>query len=326
MTDELKHRLDAELPSGRVPFALDTDEAVRLGRRSRKHRRLLAGGGSVLSAVAVVALVVGLLAPGGSPSESDDAADDPATTDTDFPELDPDLVYSWAGPAYTDEPPKAESALSEAFWKHIDTAFPDAQLYGFLDGEPIADTDRVKTGFFYREEQSLMAEPIGDDPESIPDYIGFDRQTHSLLQWDHSPDGPGGAYGSVTIKFDQEAEGPDDIDVTVFPPGGFKKDSGDAYDLAACSTDMHQNDRESCVAEPATGPNGEELREVTMKVRERGESSTVAAHAVVLYREDGSAVLVTDQVQMAHQPGSGPQLTLKELQGIAAAIAPVSVE
>ncbi|ADD42717.1 hypothetical protein [Stackebrandtia nassauensis] len=324
MNEDIKTELDAELPHGRVPFALDTDKAVDLGRRTRKRRKLLATGGSVLSAVAVTGLVVTLLTPG-QPSD-DQAADDKTNNqDGDFPELNPKFHYQWAGGAYqNNKPPKPIDDYTAAFWKHLDSEYPDAKLswFGGDSGNHAEGEDAV---YFHREEQMLIGLEDPTDPESMPDKsIHYDRDTYSMLQWDDTPES--GGASDPTFAFTEDRGTDDTLTILVFPAGTYKKDSGDVYDPAGCNNDDSFTQFESCDAEKAEGPDGQDLRQVSMKTEDDGQPPVEAERSVVYYRADGSAVVVSDEVSRTKESDPAPYLSYEQLAEFAFALPDTPVE
>lgn len=324
MNEDIKTGLDTELPSGRVPFALDTDRAVVLGRRTRKRRKLLATGGSVLSAVAVTGLVVTMLTPG-QPSD-DKTADDKSTTENSgFPELNPDFHYQWAGGAYQgDKPPKPIDDYTAAFWDHVDREYPDAKPFWF-GGDSEHHAEREEAIFFHREEQSLIGMEDPTDPESMPDKsIHYDRDTYSLLQWDDSPEA--GGASDPAFEFTEDRKTDDTLTILVFPAGTYKKDSGDVYDPAGCNNDDSFTEFESCDAEQSEGPDGQELRQVSMKTKDDGQPPVEAERSIVYYRADGSAVVVSDEVSRMKESDPAPYLSYEQLAEFAYALPTTPVE
>lgn len=321
MNEDIKTGLDAELPSGRVPFALDTDSAVRLGRRTRKRRKLLAGGGSVLSAVAVTGLVVSILTPA-QPNEDDGTVNDKTTQESSFPELDPKYDYAWANGGFRqDDPPKPIEDYTAAFWDHLDENYPEAEISWFEDSSQ-HQNQRDEAVYFYREEQSLIGTEDQGDPEAEFDDIHFDRIAYRLLQWSDTPE-IGGA-SDPAFEFTEDAKTDDSLNIYVFPAGTFVKDSGDAYDPAGCSTSNTQF--ESCDAEKAEGPDGQDLRHVSMKIKDDGQPPVESERSVVHYRADGSAVLVADVTMRLKESEPAPYLTYEQLAEFAFALPDTPVD
>lgn len=317
MNEDIKTGLDAELPSGSVPFSLDTDEAVRLGRRSRKHRRLAAVGGSVLSVAAVTALVLTVLTPGGLFS----GGQDNAAAGDELPDLDPKLRYEWLSGADTVEDTPVTKAYDEAFWSHWNAehpeARPDHKQYQ-VEGQP---TQTPKEEPRLRVDQRELVEWKGDTGETI--------YKHSLisLQVEYG-DENSSITGPMGFQFGDGM--PNFVDVQVIPDGRFRIGTEDVYDLAWCDDDEDAF-TDDCEVTKTTGPDGERIENVLSKeIRTEDDKLSGVGRKTIVYRADGSAVVVSDTINGEHG-GVGPDeekdlgdakpaLSFEELTAIALAL------
>jgi hypothetical protein len=299
MTDDIKGRLDAELPDHPVPFALTADGAVTVGRRARRRRRLLAGGSGLLS-IAVAAVLVTAGVNGGLMADPAPVTEESPVVE--LPDLDPYGEYTWSigwepwtGPVVN---PGTE-AYTDAFWRHFQAEYPQAELDPteyYTEGQP----------------QGTVKEPLG-----------FRVVTYELEQAGSGTVHSHAAYGLLLVMGDdsssqtgpmqfQFGDGmPNFLDVTVHPAGSYRQDAGDLLDLAYCwpGDDFYRNE---CVTTETTGPAGERVQQIDLTSFrvESGEIST-RAREVVLYREDGTAVEVSTQIS-GTSPGQNDQHVTSE--------------
>ncbi|MGH8875935.1 MAG: hypothetical protein ACRD0P_01100 [Stackebrandtia sp.] len=334
MNEDIKTGLEAELPAGRVPFNLDPDRAVALGRRGRRNRRLISGGGTVLSAVALTGLIVVSLTPG-PPSDPDTPADDSAQPSLQAdppPKLEPDQDYMWMGePDGETEQTDSTGKYTKAFWDHFSENFPDADMYELThdDGSwVVPDGPAADTGYFTKEDLSLF-ESFGDPSDGGDAETGdevYDRTVFSLEQYQDGPDQMGGSSDELTVRFAPGAEEEDYIDVTVFQSGSYTRDSGSAADLTSCDIGGGSSGYSPCYAEDFTGPDGEDMQQVTKMLKDDGSEPVEAGRALVHYRDDGSAVVVSDDTLRTSEKMPAPHLSFEDLAGIATAMPGTAVE
>lgn len=322
MIDDIRQQLDAELPAQRVPFALDAEQAVAGGRKAQRRRRLTMAGTGLLSIVAASAVVIATLAPGtgnGEDSPKPLGSNGPAEG---LPQLDPDLNYAWGGPPSEKELDDANPSYTQAFWEYLTTQLPQVAPYKLDDGnggpEKMPATD--ETAAFTLGSYSLSQITKEDSP-GVPREYGpelFTREAYALTQY-LGPDPMGGTNAEMLIQVDDHDV--ERLAVMVLPPDTFTRGTGTPMDPAGCHNDNTFTSFSSCEAVDALGPDGQDIQHVTMQTRDDGAEPSPSGHDVVLYRQDGSAVIVSNESW-----GDELTLTFDQLAGIALALPQTPVE
>lgn len=321
MNDDIRQQLDADLPERRVPFALDADLAVAGGRKAQCRRRLAMAGTGLLSILAASAVVIATMVPGAGNGQHDPVPLHSGDSDEELPRLDPDLNYEWGGPPSSRTLDDANPDYTQAFWKHLATQLPEVAPYKTTNtggGEKMPATGN--TGSFTLDEYSLSQvikeDSMGEPPEYGPEL--FTRETYTLTQY-LGPDQWEGTTSPMRIQVgDHEAEL---LSVLVLSPDTYTRGTGDPLDPACCHNDNSFTSFSSCGAVDTTGPDGQDIQNVTMRITDDGGASSVDARDVVLYRQDGSAVIVSNE-----GGGDEPTMTFDQLTGIALALPVAPVE
>ena len=305
MTDELNRLMDEATHTDAPPSHLDTDTLLHKGRQgARRHRRLVVTG--AVAAVLAIGTPVGLLATAGAdPSDPDHAAPaaDPLEPPYDLPQpaMKDGYHYQWdywgdfangpgnwedAQPVPTEETEKYDAAM----WDYFDSTYDDVAV----DANPNAgqtewvDPDDEPNQHVLREELELN-EYAPDEPmptatlstEPIPNY----------------------SYSQEVRLGGADAAGPDWIQLTVYPEGGYRPgDPGneDPTYLYTC-TDRPGTGQPAAAdreCEESTGPNGETIVTITASNSIGDADSpteTTRDLTTVLYRADGTAIVLFDE-------------------------------
>lgn len=316
MNEQIRERIDAELPPGGIPVGLDVDTVMR-SSRSRRTRVRLVGGGAVLASVAVVAalvLSVMTLAPSGG---ADDAAS-PNGPVKDDPVLDPDKDFHWDG-AFPAKKTDVAKAYTKAYWEYMLTEHPEAtfaktNLLG--DEHTPTEGDQSAYAHFMEGEDRLMKGSREDRPNSDQNPV---RQRTVLNLYERDEPGEGSENTTccmLNYEFDGDDGDPDGIELAVYPKGTYTKRTGDAMDLT--TNDGPYDTR----IDDVVGPDGEDIQYVTDSTQANSADFENEAEDfrwfVVVYRADGSAVVV--KLNSGGDDATEPNLSFTELQGIALAL------
>lgn len=284
MSNEIKNFIDTELPPGTAPVSLDVDAVMRGNRNARMKRRLVGGGATLASIVAVVALVLSVmtLVPSGEGVNSDDAATKSNAEDT---VLDPGKKYYWDGPVST-RATEASKAYTTAFWDYFAEEHPDIDLvYGmFTDKEKIVTKDFADYSFFLSAGYELFE---GDEFENTDSSVPVSERTILNLFDRNDPDtnSPSGCCGAG-LRYSDDEKDTDQFELDVLPEGSFTKGTKDVLDPAFFGPKAtHDSDT-------TTGPNGEQVQNVSVELPDDNDGGHNVARATVVYRADGSAVVV----------------------------------
>lgn len=345
MNDEIKELLGKALPPS-PPTAMDGDTAVADGRRRLGRRRYAAGGGA-LAGVAAVAVTISLamntvggnggipgVDVGASPSAS--ASEDPGSGDPGeklFRQLDPDgdgrmevdmpvvdlpympdgTVGGW-NPGFTGVDTAEAATYSDAFWAYLDQTYPG---YEDLTAETMPEDINVAPGVrsVVRDHTAQLIEQVSETESRTMRYV----MPIYILEFSQ-----GGFSSPATVEL-PGAEHADGLGMEIYPVGGFTDGTDGIFDLAACEdyetpanggrTLDHQLD-----CDESDGPNGELVRTVRedMTGSDGGWSVTLTS---ILYREDGTAVVVTDTVEdWEGAEVRDPELGFDDLTALAAAM------
>lgn len=308
MTKDIKELLDET--AGREPLtAFDADAALKRGHGAMTRRRLAVGGlttGVVAIVAAAIVALPAVMGPAGSGDPNDPGPGANAAQDPDaLPELNPEKYYTWTDDyLWRDSEPTELPRVPTDLTVKYDDAF-----FGLLD-EEYGGYERVEYDEFLRTTPTLIEtdEPVtgsdGDPFEIIDEQVayrlklGIVNGADGLQPWGKDK----GEYEGLGIDvrapggFGEGTEGPGNDSVNGYP--GF-------FDLVGCSDyeDAIQAGQTITVEVECTEKEtakGEKLIEVT-EVIERGTEYEGTNRKVVLYRVDGSAVIVTDSSGEAKQ-------------------------
>ncbi|MEV0650379.1 hypothetical protein AB0I28_34480 [Phytomonospora sp. NPDC050363] len=368
MTEDLKIMLDHASEQS-PPHALDTDTVVKRGRNRVRRRGLALVGGAALSVAAVTAVSVAVAsslptAPKAEETPPVAAAEPPP--DYTLPDLDPDGRFEWNSAERTDDATGAQltAALTAYFAGH----HPEAKVARWGPEK----TDVNGNNFSYVRNLAELTEPQSTfqvsrytnqliDAEVELDLENPDLESRVVytapvyrlwnggeLRTDVDTGATIGRATGAPIAFDGEgADQLDDLQVALFPPGGYRtghdatKDSigdpGNGHLVEGCD----DHDVKGHHGGPGTevtyrcdelaGPNGERITTVAARETYKQDGTTLALNTVVVIRTDGTALVVTDSptTGMEWTQGSGdgpggPALDLDELTELALAVPLVS--
>lgn len=329
MTQELARSLDEELAALTPPSAITSATILHKGHKA-VFRRRSAVGGAIASGIAAVVAVAVLVAPGAPPDDrgtfGEAAAPQPAFP---LPALDPGTDYVWHDP-YGD--PQITDATEETTkaWHAAVAEIEGATLYAHADNGdwvPLTETNR---------------NPITRDERDMYRIVG-DQKTDP----DTEPVGYAAPYfngGDVALAFGGSVLA-DSLWVSVHANGSFLPGAGQPYGnstdeaapyLAAGCEDYGYQGHDEVVATvdytcaESTGPGDERVLTVRTLMARDG----LVFHrelTVVLYRLDGTAVVVTDQLTDISKTRTSMAeadlgLTPENLLGLALALPSVTVD
>ena len=319
-TRELGRSLDAEFAASTPSSAITGDAIIHKGRKVRRHRRLaLAGTGAavVAAAVAVALAVPGVMSEGGTDDSGpigEAVVEQPAFP---LPELDPDKGYYWmplvSGSAPTDE----TRTLDAAYREHMAT---------LIDGLVTSDLKPMQ-----RYERGIESQAV-DDAEGNNELLPYSAPLY---------------YGGGAAVRSEDGEHQDTVTVEVSAKGSFLPGPGQPfganggapapYLVPGCedySYNGHgiEENRLSVDFEcsTSTGPDGEQVLSVTHLLRAAGGELRSVRQYVVVYRLDGTAIVVTDNLEAIGQEvadlrGVEPGLSEQDLLALALAMPDVVV-
>lgn len=222
-------------------------------------------------------------------------------------------------------PDSTAAAYTAALWKHFAQRYPGVTPRDTTsDGHAEMPGPVTDTGWFTRESQTLdqvvPAEYIPFESYGGAVYTRTVLGLHQSIGKDNPVSPDADSYDSVMVQFDNTTH-PDILDLWIIPPRTYTKDAGGALDLTACGYTLPAFKTSTCDITPAKGPNGEKLRFVTGRTKlaesEPERRAEGSEHFAVLYRIDGSAVVVRDA---AYTAGHAPSLSFSELATIALAL------
>lgn len=349
MSRDIRELLDGAI-GDTPPARLDSDSATGLGRRALGRRRAYAGGGA-LAGVAAAALAVTLVMntvggghgslPGGNAGLQPSASDGPEVSgsyhDPAAEKYDPDgdgilevdmpvvtlpqvdeanpFGYGW-NPGFVGKDTPEADAYGEAFWAYLERTYPGhtdmtAELLKDRIGDATGVHAKVRdhTAELVKGVSANEAWPTGD---VMPIY---------LLEFNQN-----GFSSDTMIQLPGE-EHPDGLGLAIYPVGGFTTGVNGVFDLAQCEDYEHgangdRTIRESYTCGETTGPNGELVRTIRQASTEVGGGGWAVKLSTILYRADGTAVVVTDGVEdwAGERPQADPVLDHQELLALAAAM------
>lgn len=359
MTDDIKVLLD-HASSASPLKAFDIDTVVRRGRGRARRRRLGLAGGGLFGVAALTAATIGLssvIAPQtGAAPEQVGGTQPPAKTYT-LPELDPAKKYYWRSYDWKSQPRVDDATaaeLTDALRSYLAEHFPQLKVIQYGPEEELFTNP---DGSSYPRAKAKLVAP---DDEQSPFRVS--RYTNRLVteggQIVHEQPVYRVRYASEaangdTLDFLSGAEiavdgsGVDQTDllrVALYPAGGFRigydpsqdgwRDPVNGYLIKGCDTydvtDAHEgttDDRRfSFDCTESTGPNGERILAVAFHETYLDADVTSTINTVVVYRTDGTAVVVGDTPRPGLNWRQGqpapetPGLTIEALTGLALAV------
>lgn len=307
MNDEMLRLFAEHEKTDGPPLGLDSEALARKGRKHLRVRRLSAVGG-LTAAVAVVAAVAVTLTGLATPSPADEAADGVEQPEYPLPELPepPEgAEYRWNDVLGTTETSTAATAYGESFrdwfadngmelahWPG--TAIGSRELFGGNPAESDWDFEGITIPYYGIKSRV--------DPEDFATMADAGRV----------------GYGED-----------DTVSLRVHPRGSFEPGAGDTYEyLATCTDDVALGINDGWrdadyTCDETTGPDGElVLRQHAVFEHDHGLWVTV--NRVIVFRADGTAVEVDDEVRSDAE--SSLPLSLDELTDLALSMPDAIVE
>jgi hypothetical protein len=334
MTDDLRIAIDVELPAGSAQFSsLDVDSAVAAGRAARRRRRIAAGGAalSVTAGVAALAVILPLGTSGttppaeGNPLGAASQAPVPATpAGPQPPELDPEAKYYWAMELEAEQTEQTRG-YTEAFWDYFTNQYPGAELQDMDEsGSWREQHPPEEFAWFERGLYTLTQEERDEHGEAVEVEWVLDRTTYSLRHQVQVGQPGEGFADYLSVRFEGRGD-EDSISVEVLPAGSYRRDDLGPLHPSKCHPEGKMN-YAACEVQDVTGPNGEDLQYVTGMWKDDGTEPVASTYFAVLYRPDGSAVVVSDHVTRLQAGEPAPYLSFEQLAAIAAALPQLPVE
>lgn len=282
----IRPTLAKALPRQLPPKAWDSRDLEDRARKSIRRNRLGAAGAALATLVAV-AIAVPILIVG-----SDEDGPGPATHS--LPALDPDAEYGW-----TYEPAEPSAA----------TGLFDKSLRKYLKQHPelnIDDADDLAPVMARQTRELWTAVPVGGEYEYGEDIPGsklvYREPVYTLT-------GDGDERGIIFDGADTDMD--ERLDVTVHPKGGYEPGFADVSDdpsrlprpqylAAGCQGYKHpeQADTGAYVEFNCTTLDSKQGNEIDAVERTEvlPDKTVTVTWTVVVYRDDGTAVVVSDTV------------------------------
>ncbi|HZE40639.1 MAG TPA: hypothetical protein VE172_17690 [Stackebrandtia sp.] len=301
-------------------MGIDVESVMRGSRRALLRRRLIGGGGALASIVVIVAavvLVVSMVSAGG-----DDVG--PGDHSKDKSRLDPNSTYTWENED-NGKANKVTTAYSRALWAYLTEHFPGVKA--FVQNEsghmvPVASR-QAEHVFLMRTTENLYK---GVDDTELMEHPDKYKPiaTRTVLDMFENYGKGGDAHWSTCcgtlVKF-PGAKHKNGFEIQVMPRGSYTKRTHDALDLASCNGSSIGQERTTCHAEDATGPHGEDVQNITKTAKDDVDGTLhTFAYSTVMYRKDGSAVLIS--LSSDTDPGANAEraLSFKDMIGVASAL------
>lgn len=308
------------------PTAFDVDAQIRRGKKASARRGIAVGGlttGVVaIIGAALVALPM-LTAPGGNaagpnPSSSSSAPAVRIDMPGDLPDLMSNDWYKWSTGEMADLP---DSSSQNDLTRQYQEAF-----YAFVNSEYGGTTGGQISNGVWRNEYSLqqwtqnplqfdeLGQTINVDPPTV-----IATQPRYTLNFGFRPFKDKEGLYLDEAEADRHDDTAEHVRITMMPPGGFtdgvegnfeiysSQGRESWFDLAHCAPfNRHiqagQISAVDATCDEAAGPAGGRVVNVTET--SRGSAGEYVTRKVVLYREDGSAVVVE------HMPNEAGHLSL----------------
>ncbi|MFD0557531.1 hypothetical protein FB566_2805 [Stackebrandtia endophytica] len=353
MSNEIKDGLDAVLPPGRPPVSLDVDSVVSSGRRARRRRRVI-GSGAALSVLAAGALTVALVGQGIVAADESGVVALPGqdADDVEVPVLDPDKDYYWSmwgdphapdsvgSSPYGQDENETSRALTDRFWSYLMETYPGVTLWenvGYsTDEEPEnqgweeVPGDPAEVGYILQHTNALFEGSDDFDPPAPIEDLVMEQTSYGTYQ----SSGSASSIGGVDLRFTDRAAGPiaddrvvlDLVGVHAYPAGSHTVRTGDILDLLPdCENHVE------CETEDLVGPDGQDIRVRTAygQWSEEGPTDSIISHTVVLYKEDGSAIMLSNTMSLDtaeyEEDPVPPALSVEQLMDFAIAMSTVEI-
>lgn len=315
---QIRPTLAKALPRDLPPTSWDSRDLEERARTQIRRRRL--GGGILAVALLGVALVASLTL---FPRTTDVPAGG-AKPDFPLPKLDDDRQYGWyfQGQSRT----KNTEKIGTAFWDHLREHHPD------LDASTASGSAEME--FIRTQRQLWTAKEWRDVYEYGPEADGSEK-VYEQPVYTLAP-----APGKSGPTFDTgSAEDDERITVEVYPKGGFERGTADVsadptllprpeYLVDGCEGYKAKDEanelrgyKYNCVHPKAV--SGQDALVVERSVNGYSNGDITVSVTVVLYRDDGTAVLAS--MSISAPKAIAPTLTATELLRLAEAIPDVPV-
>ncbi|GLZ81004.1 hypothetical protein Afil01_58110 [Actinorhabdospora filicis] len=332
MKDDIKHLLDGALGDA-PPIAVDSEDATARGRVALGRRRRLAGSGiaaAVLAGALTVTLAMntvggdGGVPSGASPSASGPSVHpsptDPVDDSQPFP-LHPDGLYKWA--LNTDQGGNELTAFTDAYWNVLN------ERYGI---------QRPQEGQAFQSEvwelNRLVKEGTEEEPEDVVEPVGY-RDDRVVLR-DGVASGSGNHVDPELILPGSAPDTEDTISIAIFAPGAYSTGTNKSaqdnrpgpgegfFDLIDCreySFTIQLGIKLTMTPDCQFLGGGSAIYSETTRVSTSGPGSSIITELVV-FRSDGSAVVIKDQAWPKDHAAGLRDATLKQadLMAIAGAL------
>jgi len=324
MTENLTERLTEQLDHGAPPLGITADAMAAKGRKRLRARRFALGGGLTAGVAAIAAAVLVLPAAfgGGGGSGPADVPGNAASGTAEeqpshpLPSLDPEKSYEWYGDEDEENTSTAETEqLTDALWQYL--AGKGLEL--LKQGDEYDEFDEVT-----RENFPEFARQIDELNEIVEEGGGY-----SSVPLDHTQ--PVYAYDrDLILQFSDDGQYLDGLGIKVSPkdsylpgPGQPERGAGDQqftpHLYAGCEdlrydgqgTDGWKTD---FTCSDATTSTGEQVAISEVLVVNPGGTGAYRSLTVVVYRADGSALTMTDTMELrdTHIPVADDYLEKKD--------------
>jgi hypothetical protein len=319
--NDMKQLMERALPEQWDATGASSEAAILAGRTLRTRRRVgLAASATVAAAVAAVAVAV-VPTLGAEPAPDSHAAAAPF----DLPELDPSETYYWAGldeDAGEPHNTKTVEAYRAALHEYVNSELPEIpETIETIEAEAPGWELYVEGshfGLFRDVDGDFVNDP--DNDQDAPD-MAVDPDDELIHQEPVYSVGYEAKYGGGLLPTPEGG----DVTVTVWPSGGFLAGPGEsAAHLANCEPserDVQANQRQLLkpTCSEIRDPDGEAVLQVDTKVTT--DEHVHHEFTLVMYRSDGSAVVVEHSTQLEQQ-----YLDFDQMLGLAASLPQLPVE
>ena len=360
MTTDIKSLLDRASASP-PPWVLDSDTVVARGRNRARRRRVGLASGAVVGVAATVALASLLAPPTGAAPPASAIPTSPTAPRVDtLPDLDPNDHFIWSSRGREDD--AVGATLTESLVDHFADHLPGAKVVQYgpefeADGSTYKAT-LVTPGApgslfgIARYTNSLVSwAPVG--PEApVPAFSAPVYRLRTTVAAD-ADDAMTTLDHLAGIEIAVDGVGEDQLDllrIALFPAGSYRSGTDpvrqgmrqplDGYLVEGCEaylvTDAHQGTEDDrrfdFDCDESTGPLDERVVTVAAEETYLAHWISYTINTVVVYRTDGTAVVVSDTPQpgrhwkqgSSRAPGT-PGLDLNELTAIALTVPLVTI-
>lgn len=309
MTENLSERLAEQLDHGAPPLGITADAMAAKGRKRVRARRFALGGGLTagVAVIAAAALVLPAAFGGGGGSAPADvpadvpvnAAEAPAEEQPShpLPPIDPDKFYDWTSTGDGASTAETEQ-LTDALWEYL--AGKGLDLKQLVEpGDKFVTVTRENFPEFLRRINELMEDTPDGNGESSPVPNGHTQPAYE--------------YGNLIVQYSKDKQYTDTLSVKVSPKDGYLPGPGQPergvdtqyvpHLFAGCedieyggqSVDAWKTD---FTCSDATTSTGEQAAISEALVINPYGTGAYRSLTVVVYRADGSAVTLTDTMQL----------------------------